>query len=152
MWQRSGPSGAVQDLAQVAGVPLEVAGLVHRGVFALRPWLTGRRLGVVVAVDAHLPALPGNADQLEVALVNLLVNAATFTPDGGTVTVTARMRGPRVEIAVEDTGAGIPEGEQELRLMLVRSIVDGHGGDLAMRSEQRAGTRVEVTLPVSAAC
>lgn len=104
---------------------------------------------MVVAVDGHLPPVRGDAEQLEWALAELLVGAATLTPDGGTLTVTARIRGPRVEIAIEDTGVGGPEHEYDLAT--VKVIVEGHGGEVAIRSQPGVGTRVAVTLPVCTA-
>ena len=135
--------------AAVGGrLPVYVDSLVYRAASTLRSSLAGGRLGVVVAVARHLPPVPGDVDQLEIAVVTVLVQAARSASDGGTMNVTARMRGLRVEIAVEDTGFGLPVEERHLGLTIVKAIVDGHGGDIAVEVQRGVGTRVALTLPV----
>ena len=56
----------------------------------------------------------GDEGRLGQVLTNLIDNAISFSPDGGTVTVTARVAAPFVEILVEDEGPGIPEDRLEI--------------------------------------
>src|SRR4030095_5812988 len=99
-------------------------------------------------------------------------NAVKYTPAGGHVRVSAARDGDRVEIAVTDTGAGIPAadlprmterfsrvdkarsrelGGTGLGLAIVKHLVAAHGGELHIASEPDAGTTVRVTLPLDAA-
>ena len=126
-----------------------------------------------VALSATLPAdlPPANADhdRLEQILVNLVDNAIKYTDAGGLVTVSARpLDGGLVEIAVADTGVGIPAadlpriterfyrvdkarsrelGGTGLGLAIVKHLVIAHGGELAIESQPGRGTTVRVTLP-----
>jgi two-component system cell cycle sensor histidine kinase PleC len=102
-------------------------------------------------------------------VINLLSNAVKFTPDGGRVTVRARIVNSHVNIAIEDTGIGIPKAalrnlgkpfEQVesqftkthrgsgLGLAIAKSLAELHGGAMRIRSSQGVGTIVLVRLPV----
>lgn len=114
----------------------------------------------------------GHDSRLVQVFDNLVENALSFSPPGGTVTITARRRSGRVEVTVEDEGPGIPAHALEriferfytdrpdqgfgqhsgLGLAISRQIVEAHGGTL--RAENRAGqgeatggARFTVTLP-----
>jgi len=126
----------------------------------------------VVAGDA--PELFGDADRLQQLLINLVDNAIKYTPAGGTVSLTAariengKEAPDQVEIAVADTGAGIPEkdlprlterfyrvdrarsrdlGGTGLGLAIVKHIVQAHKGELKIESVLNRGTTVRVRLP-----
>ncbi|MBI2299475.1 MAG: response regulator [Armatimonadetes bacterium] len=68
--------------------------------------LSGQRLEA--GVEPGLPPLVADEDKLRRALVNLLGNALKFTPNGGTITVSARREAEGIAFAVQDTGEGIP--------------------------------------------
>jgi signal transduction histidine kinase len=110
------------------------------------------------------------ADERKVkqVLLNLLSNAVKFTPEGGSVKVSAKRANGAVEIAVVDTGVGIgPEDQalvfEEFRqaggdylrksegtglgLALAKRFVELHGGTLALRSEKGKGSTFMFTLP-----
>jgi two-component system, OmpR family, phosphate regulon sensor histidine kinase PhoR len=98
-------------------------------------------------------------------LVNLLNNAARFTPSGGLVTVSAGAAGRFVEVWVRDTGTGIPrehlphlferfykvdrarQGEGTgLGLAIVKHLVQVHGGDVGVESREGEGSAFHFTL------
>ncbi len=108
-------------------------------------------------------------DQVTRALLNLLMNAVKFTPEGGTVTLRAQREGPDLVFTVADTGVGIPEDEQDrlftrffrssvatslaipgtgLGLVIVKQIVEDHGGTISIDSTPDIGTTVTVSIPV----
>ena len=118
-----------------------------------------------VEVGIHL-----NADRrsLKQIALNLLSNAVKFTPDGGAVSVRARIRGSRVSIAINDNGIGMarqalhklgrPFEQVEsqltkrhqgsgLGLAIAKSLVELHGGTMRIRSRLGRGTMVVVRLP-----
>ncbi len=124
--------------------------------------------------DAEAEGVVVHADpvQVERALLNLVSNAVKFTPPGGRVDVSVRAEGDWVVVEVADTGIGIPAAEQDalfsrffrasnatalaipgtgLGLMIVRTVVELHGGELQVRSVEGEGTTVSVRLPVVAA-
>jgi two-component system phosphate regulon sensor histidine kinase PhoR len=136
-----------------------------------------RRKGLRLAADVAPDVPPANADgdRLRQVLINLVDNGIKYTPSGGRVLVRARpgtgAHAGLVEIAVEDTGVGIPAqdlprlterffrvdkarsrelGGTGLGLAIVKHIVQGHGGSLHVTSALGDGTTVTAYLPVAA--
>jgi two-component system cell cycle sensor histidine kinase PleC len=120
------------------------------------------------------PAIRLRADRrtIKQIVINLLSNAVKFTPDGGRVTVRARIVGGNVNIAIEDTGIGIPKEALKnlgkpfeqvesqltkshrgsgLGLAIAKSLAELHGGAMRIRSSLGVGTIVMVRLPIDAA-
>jgi two-component system phosphate regulon sensor histidine kinase PhoR len=134
-----------------------------------------RRGGVELVIDVDPDVrVQGDPDRLTQVVSNLLDNAIKYTPDGGRVRVVGRhVAGTSsVELAVEDTGAGIPAedlprlaerfyrvdkarirelGGTGLGLSIVKHIVQAHGGSLRFASRVGVGTTVTVELPASVA-
>lgn len=124
----------------------------------------------VVRVDLppDLPLLYGDAVLLERVLVNLLENAAKYTPAGTTIRITAARDGDTIAVEVSDDGPGLPAGDPEdlfrkftrgeaesstpgvgLGLAICRAIVRAHGGDIgaANRPPPAHGAVFRWTLP-----
>ncbi len=107
---------------------------------------------------------------------NLISNAISFSPPGGTIKVVARIKGPRIEVSVEDEGPGLPEGKLDavferfyserprsekfgthsgLGLSISRQIIEAHGGKIHAEnridpdSKEIKGARFWVKLPAS---
>jgi signal transduction histidine kinase len=122
-----------------------------------------------VKLPRKLP-LVGDRDLLGQAVANLLDNALKFTPDGGTVVLSARAGPGVVEIAVADDGPGMPEVDRQragerffradaarttpgsgLGLSLVRAVAALHGGAIALGETHpgaaRPGLKVTLRLP-----
>jgi two-component system sensor histidine kinase ChvG len=112
----------------------------------------------------------GEGARLERVFENLLDNAHSFSPDGGVVTIAARSSDGDLIVIVEDEGPGVPEEAREaifrrfqsirpqaeefgrhsgLGLAIARTIVEGHGGVIAVdgRDDRRTGARFTVCLP-----
>jgi signal transduction histidine kinase len=126
------------------------------------------RGGVHLAKDLapSLPRVKGMPDQLEMALINLVVNAVHAMEGGGTLTVATSGRGGEVEISVTDSGQGIPaelqakvfepfvttkpEGKGTgLGLSTVLMIVERHKGRIDFTSTPQAGTTFRIHLPTA---
>jgi signal transduction histidine kinase len=120
------------------------------------------------------PALPlvGDRDLLGQAVANLLDNALKFTPEGGTVAVSARAEPGLLEIAVADDGPGMPEADRDragerffradaarstpgsgLGLSLVRAVAALHGGQVLLGEthpgDAQPGLKVTLRLPAA---
>ena len=129
-----------------------------------QPMLHGRILESQVPTD--LPPIRVDANQLSQILMNLLLNAAQATSEGGRITVSANMssNGEAVEIRVVDTGCGIPpdvlphvfepffttkRGKGTgLGLSITQTYVRSHNGEIQIASAPQQGTTVTISLPV----
>jgi signal transduction histidine kinase len=120
-----------------------------------------------VSAAGHVPVDMGKLKQM---LLNLVANAVKFTPEGGCVTVGARRLADVVEISVTDTGIGIAKGDQDrlfeefrqidstlsreqhgtgLGLALTKRLVELHGGQIRVFSEEGKGSVFTLILPIA---
>jgi PAS domain S-box-containing protein len=140
------------DLA-VTLEPTDVAALV-RDVVAVQSSDNGR---FVANVDGGGCRANADPEKLRQVLDQLISNAVKYSPDGGTVTVSATRRADAVEVAVEDQGVGIPASERDrifskfykagsgpgtgLGLFIARGLVREMGGHMWVESEEGEGSR-----------
>ena len=145
--------------------------LLGEVVQKVRPQMEMKGIALEIEVPARLPELVVDKDKLTVALVNLLGNAAKYTPEGGRVRFHVEVSEDAMRIDVEDTGIGIaadelpqvcdkffrssdPRVHEEtgsgLGLSLTIEIVRLHGGKLTINSELNKGSTFTVTLPLAA--
>jgi signal transduction histidine kinase len=136
----------------------------------MRPLAERKGQTLEVALDGVLPT-EGDRLKLRQALTNLLDNAVTYTPEGGTIRLTVRHKRGRAVIAVCDTGPGIAaqhlphlfepfyradaarggsNGHVGLGLALADWIVRAHGGRLSVESRVGVGTVFTLSLPLRA--
>ena len=113
-----------------------VAGLVSQTLEALG--FSARRQGIelTVAVSDDVGSIPGDADQLERVMLNLVGNAVKFTPPGGKVESTSTATATGCRITVSDTGIGIPADEHHRLFESVLPLVEREG-----RRDRRHGPR-----------
>lgn len=118
-------------------------------------------------LDSSLGEFRGDERKFKQIMLNLLSNAIKFTPDGGRIAVSARMRSPLVEVAVADTGAGIAPADlplmfEEFRqvgtdqarkaegtglgLALSKRFIELHGGSIRVESILGKGSTFILTL------
>jgi signal transduction histidine kinase len=126
----------------------------------------GVSLEAMLAND--LPDLQVDPERLSWALFQLVDNGVKFTPDGGKVNVQVGIEDLGIHFVVSDTGIGIPAdriqeifepfhqldgsptrryGGAGLGLALVKIIVDAHGAELSVESQEGQGTKFEFTIP-----
>lgn len=150
-------------------VPVPVAALVAGAIEAVEPMLERAGLHLEVDLDVGGAEVEGDPQHLERVILNLLSNAAKFTPEGGRVRVAAWTAAGEVAVRVSDEGMGIPLDEQPrlferffrsstsrrqevpgtgLGLPIARSIVERHGGTIAVESAPGEGASFTVTLPL----
>ncbi len=154
--------------AEGASGAVAVDTLLRKAAEELRPDCAERKvtLGLDVALD--LPMVEGDGDHLRLVFLNLMENAVKFNEPGGTVFVTARENGGRVEIQVSNSHGTMPPEQIEnllqpftqgdmgprrragglgLGLAVARAVLDAHGGELRLDAGQGQGATVRVWLP-----
>lgn len=118
-------------------------------------------------LPADLPLVPMDGLLVEQAMVNLLENAAKYSPAGAPIDVTASIRDGEVVLSVADRGPGVPPGEDErifdkfyrsaahervggagLGLTIVRAIAQAHGGRVWVESRPGGGAVFRFALPL----
>jgi signal transduction histidine kinase len=156
---------------------VDVASLVS-GMAELVSSTTGPQIKLMVEIADDLPAAMGDANQLEMAILNLAVNARDAMADGGTlrISATSEMIGPHhrsklkagtyVRLSVADTGVGMDDvtlakaiepffstkgvGKGTgLGLSMVHGLASQLGGAMSLSSKLGLGTNVELWLPIS---
>ena len=165
---------------QVPAEPLELPPLIHRMVAGFEPRLAERQVKLTLRIEANLPIVAGDADQMAQVLQNLLDNGLKYGRDGGILSLDAMQAQPGnrwpsrrgVVIVVADQGAGIARehlprlterfyradkgrsravGGTGLGLAIVKHIVNRHRGQLLIESVEGTGTTVSVWLPAAQA-
>ncbi|MFZ2488807.1 MAG: ATP-binding protein [Anaerolineae bacterium] len=150
-------------------VPLSPNELVTLVVEKLEPLAERKNLHLTAVLPAALPDFEVDPMRMEQVLTNLVENALKFTPDGGAVQVRGWMRGEMIELAVVDTGIGVPVEEREriferfyqvdssarrrykgtgLGLTICKHIVTQHGGRIWVEGGTEGGSAFHITVPL----
>jgi signal transduction histidine kinase len=122
-----------------------------------------RGLDLSLRCPAQIGTIMADERRLKQALFNLVSNAIKFTPPGGAIGIEAQRRGGDLLLTVTDTGVGIKAADQirvfekfergkrqsgsGLGLSLVQSLIEFHGGTVAIESTPGRGTRITCRLP-----
>ncbi len=154
---------------ELAWQPVDLARLTERNVRLNRLLATKKDIDLVLEeVPEDVPAIVADPGKLEQVLNNLISNAVKYSPSGSRVAVRLQQQEEGVLIAVEDEGIGIAAEDMDqlfrpfmtpaakgtagekstgLGLVIVRRIVEGHGGEIWVESEKGVGTTFTVWLP-----
>ena len=151
--------------------PVNLNELVDELGLLVRHKLANQNVRLIRDLQSDLPAVMGDAPQLEQAFLNLMLNAAEAMADGGTLTIKSReIRLPRISpqtthvvMEFKDTGKGMSEELQKraftavlsttkakgsgLGLAIVGRIIETHRGTLRIKSRLGHGTTIRVLLP-----
>ena len=174
-------SRLVDDLQELSRVeahayPLDlreadVAALVETTIKRLTPNARAKRVVLTSSLPRELPHLIADEDRLGQVLLNLTANSIQYTNEGGAVTISAERKNGEIQIAVTDTGMGIPPehlahiftrfyrvdksrsrasgGGSGIGLTIARHLVEAHGGRIWAESEgEGKGSRFVFTLPL----
>jgi PAS domain S-box-containing protein len=149
-------SRVTRGLIQLEHARVDIAAVLANAVEQARPQIEGRGHVLVIEQEAKEVFVIGDANRLVQVLVNLLNNAAKYTPRGGRIVLSRRSEDGRVHVAVRDNGIGIDarllpqvfdlftqaertpdraQGGLGIGLALVRNIVALHGGTVTADSE-----------------
>jgi signal transduction histidine kinase len=127
--------------------PVSPSALLERMLKFYGSLAAGKKVTLTVRAEAGLPEVRVDPDRMTQVFGNLITNSLRYTPEGGTITLTARGEDGKVLLGVEDNGRGIPadilphiferfyrgdqsreSSESGLGLAIVRAIVEAHGG------------------------
>jgi signal transduction histidine kinase len=144
---------------------VDVRGVLGDALSLVRGQLSDRHVTATLSVPQDLPTVEADRLKIRQVVVNLLVNAARFTPPGGHVAVSASRDGSGIAVRVKDTGVGISTDDLErifeeygqsagtaegtgLGLPLARRLVELHGGTLQLTETSSAGSTFTFILPL----
>ena len=154
------------DLSEV-----ELASLVAATIKRLTPNARAKRITLTSNLPAHLQPIRADEDRLGQVLTNLVSNAIQYTAEDGAVTISAALAENEIQIAVNDTGIGIPPehlksiftrfyrvdksrsrasgGGSGIGLTIARLLVEAHGGRIWAESDgKNRGSRFVFALPI----
>ncbi len=152
----------------ITAEPTEVGPLVDDAVRTMRAQTEAGRQALSARIEPGLPLVEVEPGRIRQILVNLLTNAHEYSPAGASIGVTARALDAEVEIAVSDDGPGIPESQLDLiferftrgdagltqrvggtglGLAISKSLVELHGGTIAVDSTPGVGSTFSFRLP-----
>lgn len=127
--------------------------------------LSAEKQGITIEIQGSSSLLEGNREMMEEIVYNLCDNAIRYNNEGGKVKVIVKPMGEKIYLSVEDNGIGISKEHQEriferfyrvdksrskskggtgLGLAIVKHIVQQHGAQMRLSSEQGMGTKIEV--------
>ena len=133
------------------------------------PILKPKRQKLDIEIEESLPAVNADKAKLRQVFFNLLSNSSRFTPEGGRIEIKAVKNGTHCRVSVSDNGIGIKKEDQErifepfcqldstpargnngtgLGLVVVKQIVEKHGGQVWVESEYGKGSRFSFTIPL----
>ena len=156
--RRKPPDRQVVDLGEIVEDSLEM----------FQERMTHGRITVEKAIEADMPSIQADRDQLIQVLINLVTNSLHAMPEGGRLRVSLDRENNYVRLGISDIGHGMPEEIRSkvfepffttkdfgkgtgLGLTVVKGIVEEHGGTIAVESTVDKGTTFWIRLPLDTA-
>ena len=138
--------------------------IVDECIKLTRKQATFNDLTLVPNLSDDMPTVLMDKDQIQQAIINLILNAIDATDSGGTITISTQFvpQDQVVEIAISDTGKGIPGENADkifepffttkdsgtgLGLAITHGIIGQHGGTIDVKSEKNQGSTITIRLP-----
>lgn len=154
-------SGAIRISLQ----PCDIQDVIGSALNSVSARLEGHPVEIDLAAD--LPLVPLDFVLINQVLINLLDNAAKYSPEGGAVRIRGLVKDAALRVEIEDEGPGIPEEDLErifekfyrvkrlenvvgtgLGLSICKGIIEVHGGTLWAENRSGGGLRMIFTLPL----
>ena len=149
---------------------LDAVSLIKRAAVVMENQAKAKSIVLKLDLPTGLPKIKADEARFSQVMINLLDNSIKYTPEGGSVTVSARVVNDALQIDVSDTGIGIEEkdlpriferfyrvdkarsrelGGTGLGLSIVKHIVQAHGGHVWVVSELGRGSTFSFTIPIA---
>jgi signal transduction histidine kinase len=156
------------EMLQMAKSEVDLTDIVLRVAEVLESKVQEKHLDCELELGEEPLLLHAVEAGLERVIMNLFSNAVKYTPEGGSVRVKAWSEDEEIRLEVADTGIGIPEEAQPriftefyraknakaadiegtgLGLVLVKEVIEQHGGEISVESKQGEGSTFRVSLP-----
>ncbi|HEY2963795.1 MAG TPA: ATP-binding protein, partial [Pyrinomonadaceae bacterium] len=157
------------DKQEVLKIPLRLDEVVRETIASLQPVAKKKRIRLIEQPAHRIPPVAADKSLITQAVKNLVHNAIKYSPERTTVTVSTALEAETVRVCVEDRGYGIPaesrarvwdkfyrvvrEGQEKdeestgLGLSFVREVVEQHGGQVELDSQEGRGSKFSFTLP-----
>lgn len=162
------------NMAEMEGGPerlriraVDIRKLISEVAQEYGPAARRKRIDISVVIKDGLQSIEGDPEKLKYLLRNLLENSITYSGEKSSVEIAAQIDADEIEMAVRDTGWGVPEAEVKnmgkkffrgsnaldikgtgLGLSLSKQIVRMHGGTINIDSTAGAGTTIRLRLPL----
>ncbi|EPL11234.1 ATP-binding protein [Pseudomonas sp. CF161] len=144
---------------------IDLLGTIRESLVQMTPWLLNKGLELVFEADDEACPARVEAATINIALNNLVTNAANFSPEHGVITVRLKRQAQHIELSVEDQGPGIDESQRErlferfysrgndqgagLGLTIVQAIAVRLGGQIRLENIQPAGLRATLEMSLT---
>jgi two-component system phosphate regulon sensor histidine kinase PhoR len=147
--------------------PVNLNLLVEEVITQLSPQVERQQLTVDKKLAIRLPSVKADKARIRQTIVNLVHNAIKFTGPGGRITVATMVRGGSVTVDISDTGIGIAKsdlphvferfykgdrarsgGGTGMGLAIAKHVVEAHGGNIRVQSEEGKGSTFSFSLPL----
>jgi two-component system sensor histidine kinase VicK len=151
-------------------IDYSVEKLIKDSCFKLDLAFKEKNQKLILNIEEDIPKVVVDKDGMEQVILNIISNAIKYTPNEGKIEVLAKRDKDNVIITVKDNGIGIPKDDKNriferfyrvdkgrsrelggtgLGLSIAKQIIEAHGGDIALRSEYKVGTEVDIILPIA---
>jgi len=148
--------------------PGKLEDVINAVVNSSQELLKMKKIILKMNLSQDIPLVNIDKEKMELAVQNLLENAAKYTPEGGSIDISLEKHEAEVVFKIKDTGVGIPETEHEriftkffrgenvikmetegsgLGLYTTRNIIDAHRGKIWFESKEGEGTTFFFSLP-----
>ncbi len=136
-------------------------------LYIMQPLLDRRQQTIAVKMPLRLPMIHADTSRLKQVMINLLMNASKYSPQHEVIEIQMTLQPAFLRVAVADRGAGIPESDRAhiferfvrletkndepgigLGLSVVKTIVEGHGGEVGVENSNGGGAVFWFTLPI----
>lgn len=151
--------------------PVDVRQLLRGVAEDMAAVVSSNQQSLALALAPSLPLVWADEERLRQVVLNLVINASKFTPEGGKITLKAKEESDALVVAIKDNGRGIPEEEQQrifqpyyrrisdrehlsglgLGLALAKYLVELHGGKIWLNSQVGKGSTFSFSVPLATA-
>ena len=157
------------DMYKIYLKEVDIVYLVEETALKLSDYIKSKNIDFIIDPEVEEKIVWCDSYEIERCIVNLVGNAAKFTPEGGSITVSINDLDDKVMISVLDTGIGIDEkyhnsifdrfgqvnsdepeelGGSGLGLTLTKNLINLHDGEISVVSEKGKGSEFIIILPI----